>query len=411
MKNNVSHRSLLPERSKAKRIYDKQLAAHKAALQKMAQDVRMILEQHGLSPAIKYRIKSFDAYYDKLRKMNSTNGNYRMTTINDFFGLRIVCPFLEDIETVSSLIATHFELLDTERKANQHSFREFGYDSVHLAIRIESEQTGRLLPGVRRICEIQLRTILQDAWAEVEHELVYKSDISLPNQSIRRKLASLNATLTLSDLIFQEIRDYQKEIRKHDKKRRSIASRESQPNTDIAISHPTVNPSPARMGPVPSTMASHLEKIMLRALEAHSNHDLETAIALYGQLLGMQLIPTMRGLVYNHRGMAFFAMGNHQRALKDFSSAIKYDPENDRGFANRGLCYRVMKKLDRALQDFNQAINLNPSRPDGFFGRAQTYYDLQQYDQALNDCEKALSIHSGYQPARELIKELQNQTA
>ena len=60
---------------------------------------------------------------------------------------------------------------------------------------------------------------MQDAWAEVEHELVYKSDITLPNQSIRRKLASLNATLTLSDLIFQEIRDYQKEIRRHGRNR------------------------------------------------------------------------------------------------------------------------------------------------------------------------------------------------
>ncbi|NIQ08964.1 hypothetical protein GWN42_05740, partial [candidate division KSB1 bacterium] len=109
-----------------------------------------------------------------------------------------------------------------------------------------------------------------------------------------------------------------KEIRKHDKKRRAITPREPQDHTDIAISHPTASTSTTRMGPVPSTMASHLEKIMLRALEAHSNHDLETAIALYGQLLGMQLAPKMRGLVYNHRGMAFFAMGNHQRALKDF---------------------------------------------------------------------------------------------
>jgi putative GTP pyrophosphokinase len=124
-------------------------------------------------------------------------------TINDFFGLRIVCPFLEDIETVSSLIASHFEILETERKANQHSFREFGYDSVHLAIPLTTQLTGRSMPGVRKVCEIQLRTTLQEAWAEVEHELVYKSDISLPNQSIRRKLASLNATLTLSDLIFK----------------------------------------------------------------------------------------------------------------------------------------------------------------------------------------------------------------
>jgi ppGpp synthetase/RelA/SpoT-type nucleotidyltranferase/catechol 2,3-dioxygenase-like lactoylglutathione lyase family enzyme len=406
MKSPDSHHLQLPERSTTKNSYDKQLQAHKTALQQLAQDVRLILEQQGLTPAIKYRIKSFDAYYDKLRKHYADNDNRRTLTVNDFFGLRIVCPFLEDIETVSSLIATHFEVLDTERKANQHSFREFGYDSVHLAVRLTPQQFGRLLPGVRRVCEIQLRTILQDAWAEVEHELVYKSDISLPNQSVRRKLASLNATLTLSDLIFQEIRDYQKEIRNYGKKRRDIAARVGEEQADIAISHPTTSAPPARVAPIPSTMASHLEKIMLRALEAHSNHDLETAIALYGQLLGMQLDRKTRGLVYNHRGMAYFALSNHQRALKDFSSAIRYDPENDRGYANRGLSYRVLKKFDRAMRDFNQALRLNPNRAEGFFGRAQTYYETEQYDLALQDCEKALSIHSGYQPARDLIKTL-----
>lgn len=409
MNSSSVRKPLLPERTKAKSFYEKQLPAHKATLQKLAQDVRIILEQQGLTPAVKYRIKSFEAYYEKLLKMNNGQDKSRITTINDFFGLRIVCPFLEDIDTVTSLITSHFELLETEHKANQHSFREFGYDSVHLAIRIEPSQSGRLLPGVRRVCEIQLRTILQDAWAEVEHELVYKSDISLPNLSIRRKLASLNATLTLSDLIFQEIRDYQKEIRKHGRKRRAIAIQENREPADIAISHPTDSESSAKMGPVPSTMASHLEKIMLRALEAHSNHDLETAIALYGQLLGMQLKPEMRSLVYNHRGMAYFAMGNQQRALKDFSNAIKYDPTNHRGYANRGLCYRVLKKPERSLEDFDRALSLNPNHPDGFFGRAQTHFDLQQYDQAREDCERALNIHSGYQPARELIKTLQKQ--
>jgi putative GTP pyrophosphokinase len=168
-------------------------------------------------------------------------------------------------------------------------------------------------------------------------------------------------------------------------------------------------PTADRMGPLPTTMTSTLEKIMLRALEAHSNHDLENAIALYGQLLGMQLDHKIRGLVYNHRGMAYFAMGNHQRALKDFSSAIRYDPENDRGYANRGLCNRVLKKFERALQDFNRAMKINPIRPDIYFGRAQTYYDMQQYQPARQDCEKALSIQSGYQPARELLKTLQHE--
>ena len=397
----------LPEQHKTKALYDQQLPLHKAAMQQLAQDVRLILEQQGFTPAIKYRVKSFEAYFDKLRKQNATNNSPRIVKLSDFFGLRIVCPFLEDIETVSSLIATHFEVMETERKADQHSFREFGYDSVHLAIRLDTQLTGRSIPGVRKVCEIQLRTTLQEAWAEVEHELVYKSDISLPNQSIRRKLASLNATLTLSDLIFQEIRDYQKEIRQHGRKRRAIVEEEAQGLNYIAISHPIKTTPPARMKPTPSTIASHLEKTMLRALKAHSNHDLENAIALYGQLLGMQLDRKVRGLVYNHRGMAYFAMGNHQRALKDFSSAIRYDAESDRGYANRGLCYRVLKKPERALLDFNQALKINPNRPENYFGRAQTYYDMQRYDLVLDDCEKALGIHSGYQPARELIKTVQ----
>lgn len=409
MKNSATGRTRLPERNKAKALYEHQLSAHKDALQQLAQEMRLILEQQGLTPTIKYRVKSFDAYCDKLRKQNTASTTRRIAPISDFFGLRIICPFLEDIGTVSSLIAAHFEVLEREHKASQHSFREFGYDSVHLSIRLNTQQAERLLPGVRKTCEIQLRTILQEAWAEVEHELVYKSDIALPNQSVRRKLASLNATLTLSDLIFQEIRDYQKEIRQHGRKRRSIVEREAQGQAPIAISHPTTMSPPARIGPIPSTMASHLEKTMLRALKAHSNHDLENAIALYGQLLGMQLDRRTRSLVYNHRGMAYFAMGSHQRALKDFSSAINYDSENDRGYANRGLCYRVLKKPERALQDFNQALKINPNRPDGYFGRAQTCYDMQQYDQALDDCQKALGIHSGYQPARELIKTLQSE--
>jgi putative GTP pyrophosphokinase len=408
MKNPATGHNSPLERNTAKALYERQLPAHKASLQKLVQEMRLILEQQGLTPAIKYRVKSFEAYFDKLRKLNGKKSNPRNGTVNDFFGLRIVCPFLEDLETVSSLIATRFQVLETERKANQHSFREFGYDSLHLAIRLETQQTGRLIPGIRKVCEIQLRTILQDAWAEVEHELVYKSDISLPNQSVRRKLASLNATLTLSDLIFQEIRDYQKEIRRHGHKRRAIVEREVQEQDLIAISHPTTTSPPARMSPLPSTMGSRLEKTMLRALEAHSNHDLGDAIDLYDQLLGMQLDRKIRGLVYNHRGMAYFAMGHHQRALKDFSSAINYDPENDRGYANRGLCYRVLKKCEKALQDFNQTLKINPNRPESYFGRAQTYYDMQQFDQALDDCEKALGIHSGYQPARELIKILQS---
>src|SRR5690606_12002199 len=70
-----------------------------------------------------------------------------------------------------------------------------------------------LPPGCRPGLEVQVRTILQDAWAEVEHELIYKNHFRYPNSdSIRKKLAAVNASLSLADMIFQEIRDTQKEM-------------------------------------------------------------------------------------------------------------------------------------------------------------------------------------------------------
>ena len=69
--------------------------------------------------------------------------------------------------------------------------------------------------------EVQLRTILQEAWAEVEHELVYKAEFTPFDEPMKRKLAALNANLSLSDIIFQEILDYQRRLTSELERRRS----------------------------------------------------------------------------------------------------------------------------------------------------------------------------------------------
>jgi putative GTP pyrophosphokinase len=182
--------------------------------------VQNVLQDHGSFPTIKCRVKRFDAYFDKLIKMSRHYRESDIPPLTDFLALRIICPFLEDLEIIEDLIKTNFTVIELDRKGLRHSIREFGYDSVHFLIKIDPAARKHALPYMSDVCEVQLRTILQDAWAEVEHELIYKSDITLPIESIRRKLAAINATLTLSDLIFQEIRDYQKEIRERDRKRR-----------------------------------------------------------------------------------------------------------------------------------------------------------------------------------------------
>ncbi|MDO3378484.1 tetratricopeptide repeat protein [Geoalkalibacter halelectricus] len=372
--------------------------------------IRALLERHGYSPTIKYRVKRFENFYEKLNRAERGGSGSDPPAVSDLLGLRIICPFLEDIDGVERLITENFPIIEVERKGAQHSFREFGYDSVHLLMRLDGP--ARLhLSGARSVCEIQLRTTLQDAWAEVEHELVYKSTIALPKESVKRKLAALNAILTLSDLMFQEIRDFQKEIRKRDEQRRTklgpalpmpgcLGLPEGAEEGSEDLGFPLLSVAGAAGG--------NLEKAMLAALDAHSRGELEAAINLYGRILEMKLDGKIRALVYNHRGMARFAVGDYRQALQDFSQVLRFDGANHRAYANRGLCYRLLGRLQQSLKDYEKAVEMAPAALDGFWGRAQTCYEMGLLTRALADCEKVLSLKDDFAPARQLAQAIRH---
>jgi putative GTP pyrophosphokinase len=393
----------LPDRLRTKELYESLHPHHEEQLRKIYRRIRLMLEQHGFSPTIKYRIKRFDEYYEKL--LRSARKRQGEPSITDLLGLRIICPFLEDVEMVEHLVKNHFDVVEVVRKASGHSFREFGYDSVHLLVRVEESENQFALPHTRRVCEVQLRTTLQDAWAEVEHELIYKSRISLPNESIRRKLAALNATLTLSDLTFQEIRDYQKGILELNLKRRKALDNAIQlPDIDLIIEK--VETPLNESLPLSPVHGTPLEKRMLEALSAHSDHRFDRAVELYSKILSMRMNRKNRSLIYNHRGMALFALSRPSEALRDFSRAIDFDKEYLRAYCNRGLVHRAQNRLNKALEDYNRALEIDDSCCDALLGRAQTWLRMAFPDQALTDCEKALAICPDLPAAKNLFEKI-----
>lgn len=401
----------LPDRAATKRLYAELYSDYESILHDFYQQLHRLAEDVGISVTIKYRVKRFDHYCEKLLRLSKLQGN-DLLQITDLLGIRVVSPFLEDLETIEQLIVQTFEILEMEHKAEQHSFREFGYDSVHLLIRTRPLDRAERLPYSCDVCEIQLRTILQEAWAEVEHELVYKSDIGMPNHSIRRKLASLNASLTLSDLIFQEIRDYQKEIRQRGLKCRQDVESMSCGYKDINISQlPDLGETPPEKdAPIPEYLASKkLEKLMFGALEAHSNNQFRKAVNLYGTILHLKLDPAIRSLIYNHRGMAFFALAEYQKGVDDFNKAIEYNAENVRAWSNRGLAYRVLEKYDQSLEDYDRVIEMNPQQYEGYWGRAQTCFEMKLLSRALSDCHKTIERKGDFTPALDLEKMLRRQ--
>ncbi len=408
----LAKNSPMPDLVATRKLYATLRPALEEQLHSVYHQLRHLLEERGHTPTIKSRVKGFDNYFNKLSKLHKQEPE-KAVLISDLLGLRVVCPFLEDLEWIEKLIAKHFDVIELERKGDRHSFREFGYDSVHLLVLLDPPADGKSLPHTNHLCEIQLRTILQDAWAEVEHELVYKSDLSFPNDSIRRKLASLNASLALSDLIFQEIRDYQRELRSRGLRRRQsveqmlveAASIEIAPQVDGSLDMDDVALEESLL----QNSSRGLEKSMFKALEAHSNKNFPLAIKFYGRILHMKLEPSLRSLVYNHRGMAHFAMAEYQRAVDDFSRAVHYNSDNSRAWSNRGLVFRMQEKYDQSLEDYNHAIEISATQLDGFWGRAQTCFEMKLFSRALSDCQKVLSLQADFTPAQELEKTIRRQ--
>lgn len=393
----------IPERRKLEKEYRQQAAKYDAAARRVLRRLQRLIATKGINASFKYRVKSFESYFEKILRLR-TSGASRLA-ITDVIGFRIICPFLSDLDTIRRLIQKHFPVVETETKGAEHSFREFGYSSIHLMIDLKKDIKTRPVFATRRVAEVQLRTILQDAWAEVEHELVYKSEDTLLGEPIKRKLASLNAALTLSDIIFQEIREYQREVQQRESRRKAslddrVLAYETVPGLDEAELTFIRQEEDRAVRPIQHR--GELEQLIFEALAAHSSDEFERAIELYSRVLHMKTSRRVRSIIYNHRGMAYLALSHYPRAEKDFSQAIQFNDENFRAFHNRALAYRIRQAYERALEDLDRSLEINAVQSEAYYIRALTRCDLQDYSKALLDCENVLNLNPDFVPAQHL---------
>ena len=129
---------------------------------------------------IKKRIKSIQSIYNKLRKdgYDITIENIK-NKIHDIAGIRIICSFMKDIETVERLIEQDKDIIIIKKKDYITKPKESGYSSLHLLVKIPIN----LLDRKEYVeVEIQLRTIAMDMWASLEHKLFYKNKIVIDNK-------------------------------------------------------------------------------------------------------------------------------------------------------------------------------------------------------------------------------------
>jgi len=393
---------LIPDKAKLKSQYQEHRPRYDAALEKFLAMTASCLAECGLKPTLKGRVKEFNSYYSKKLRLLKKAWTEKTgpLPVNDMLAIRVICPFLGDIAVAEKALAKRFAIEETERKGSERSFKEFGYESIHLLVHIP-EAIQALCPQLERnVVEIQLRTILQEAWAEVEHELVYKAEFTPIDEPMRRKLAALNANLTLSDIMFQEILEFQKRLNAEMGQRTQAFYRRieevSEDKSPLAEGEPGDEGASGELqsGAVETDNFGSfgMDGMMLAALEAHNKADFDRAVQIYGSIVARNPGKAIAAVVYKHRGMAFFAQAKYGEALADFSSCLELDSGSYKAFYYRGVVKGVLDDTAGAVEDFTAALELHPYHFYSRYRRANCFFKLGDLAAAHADSEIALRI-------------------
>ena len=192
-----------------KEHYDSRLAFNNSALTFL---ITLISKVRGVE-SISGRVKDYDECLSKferkyLPEISTEDRDYHIIDfISDFIGISVVCFYLADVENIRKQLSTHFREVSITDKTVQleKSDNKFGYKSLHLDLKIKSNnQSAEYKKYADVPFEIQIRTIIQDAWSVLDHKIKYKK--SIPHK-LKRRINRLSALFEIADDEFLRIKE------------------------------------------------------------------------------------------------------------------------------------------------------------------------------------------------------------
>ncbi len=131
--------------------------------------------------------------------------------ITDQIGVRVITYLRSDVAAVADLLGAQLRIID-DRDLGQETAREgrFGYASRHLLVTPDPTRSPAAAHDAlgERVAQVQVRTVLQHAWAEFEHAIRYKGHVPEEHVSdLDRRFTLAAGLLELADREFSTIRD------------------------------------------------------------------------------------------------------------------------------------------------------------------------------------------------------------
>ncbi|MEK4131622.1 hypothetical protein NYE67_18520 [Solibacillus sp. FSL W8-0474] len=157
--------------------------------------------------SIDFRAKEVDSFVKKAIKDKYT---YPQEEIHDLVGIRVITFVKSDVIKVCDVIKPLFKIDNdnSSDKGKELGDNKVGYRSVHYVAELTESRTdlpeNKKYKGIK--FEIQVRTILEHAWADISHDKDYKFKGVLPVENdIKRRFSLAAATLELLDREFDNI--------------------------------------------------------------------------------------------------------------------------------------------------------------------------------------------------------------
>lgn len=156
-----------------------------------------MLSDSGIVPAsVESRVKTESSLIGKLELKGSKYASLK--DITDIIGIRVVTFYLDDVDKVAAAVERLFEV-DWANSVDKRKLLEidsFGYLSLHYICSVKDFPYR---------FEVQMRTVLQHAWANMNHDTGYKSGVEIPKRYLR-SMSRIAGILELVDEEFSKIR-------------------------------------------------------------------------------------------------------------------------------------------------------------------------------------------------------------
>lgn len=141
---------------------------------------------------------------------------------------------------------------------------------------------------------------------------------------------------------------------------------------------------------------STAEKHFLKGLAWREKKEYDKAIAEFSEAI--RILPD-NATAYLVRGGAYHSKKVYDKAIADFNEAIRLDPKNGHAYGSRGIAWNRKKEHDKAIADYGEAIRLSSESGSKAFhvtNRAMAWSDKKEYAKALADYTEARKLDPKY---------------